>query len=165
MLSWTELSAGTLIFGFWATLASVLWHVMGHCHVERSSQSRGRTVPASIFFSCCLYEFSSACHSKECDCIEGFPAVILRSAYAEHREPNRVLSERRIFSELSKECSACIWAEHQLRCDTSLFETNSFKRAEQIEKRRNGRFWNCQVKSQTLWGKLRQAEHASKPLT
>lgn len=81
---------------------------------------------------------------------------LLRSVYAKHcakhPQPNLVLSQ----------CRIVLWSVQRAFCvrldrtpAETWFEsvwTNSFKCAEQIEKRRNGRFWNCQVKSQTLWG-------------
>lgn len=63
---------------------------MGHCHVERSSQSHGQHVTASIFFPAVFMSFPVLATVKNVtttrsDCIEGFPAVMLRSAYAKHR--------------------------------------------------------------------------------
>lgn len=63
---------------------------MGHCHVERSSQSHGQHVTASIFFPAVFMSFPVLATVKNVtttrsDCIERFPAVMLRLAYAKHR--------------------------------------------------------------------------------
>lgn len=147
---------------------------MGHCHVERSSQSHGRHVTAPVIFPAVFMSFPVLATVKNVTTTRPdyrwfSCCYVLRSAYtkhrAKHREPNLVLSERRIFLRTVQE----VFCVHLGRTPAEMWYksvwTNSFKRAEQIEKRRNGRFWNCQVESQTLWGKLRQAKHASKPLT
>lgn len=104
---------------------------MGHCHVERSSQSHGRHVTALIFLAVFM-SFPVLATVKNVttirpDCIDGFPAVMCCGQLMPNivlNIKNQIWSYRSVesSSELSKMCFVCIWAEHQLRCDTSLFE-------------------------------------------
>lgn len=70
---------------------------------------------SATHFSFCPYEFSSTLHQACCG--QRTPNIVLNI----HNQiwPYRSVESS---SELSRECFACIWAEHRLRCDTSLFK-------------------------------------------